>query len=668
LVKITKSYFIIKEVIQNPEKIMRKFNIPISALVILALSSLCYSQTSTVKGEYMGQKPPGLTPELFAPGIVSTGLDELNSVFTPDGKEFYFAVRNPRFTILFMKQINNQWTKSRVAPFSGEYGDVDHFLSPDGKKLYYASNRPLSGEGKPKRDFDIWVVERTGSGWSEPKNLGHVINSGQNEFYPSVSVDGTLFFNSDRDGGFGRSDIYKSELINGHYTKPENLKGTISTEYHEHDPLIAPDGSFLIFASGGRPGGMGGSDLYISFMKEDGTWTDAQHMGENINSNTGDYCPILSPEGKYFFFTSHRRLHESYSEKSRTFKEILKLKNSPGNGGGDIYWVDAKIIDTYKPDRKENVKKLEDFPVLRDEYLGMKKPGLIPEIFAPGIISKGYTEACPAFSPGGKEFYFGIQGQPFSVIMFMEQKNGLWAEPQVAPFSGRYSDGEFNLSPDGNKFMFISLRPLTGKGKPIPFWDIWFMDRTESGWSKPYNPGELINSDKMEAYPSMSNYGTLYFSSNRAGGKGRWDIYRSKFVNGRYARPESLDEAINTGVDEWDSFIAPDESYIIFCSNGRKDSYGQSDLYISFKKKDGAWAEAKNMGKEINSSAGEFYPGISPDGKYFFFSSMRRTPAADSGVPLTYDKILKFANSPGNGNGDIYWVDAKIIEKFRPVE
>ena len=285
------------------------------------------SETSpAVAGDYFGQEPPGKTPEVFAPGFISTDQKQLNSVFTPDGKEFYFATREDgNYTILFTRQDNGSWTKPRVASFSTSYSNVDMAVSHDGKRMFYGSNRPLSGQGAAEDGFDIWAVDRTNGGWGEPQNLGPLVNSGQHQIYPTVTIDGTLYFQSRRDGGIGGSDLYRSRLVDGEYTKPENLGRAINTETNEGDVLIAPDESFLIVSASGRPDSLGRSDLYISFRSQDGTWSQANNMGPTINSEATEYCPMLSPDGKYLFFTSTR------------------------SGDGDIYWVDAGVIEEHRP-------------------------------------------------------------------------------------------------------------------------------------------------------------------------------------------------------------------------------------------------------------------------------------------------------------------------------
>jgi Tol biopolymer transport system component len=312
---------------------------------------------------------------------------------------------------------------------------------------------------------------------------------------------------------------------------------------------------------------------------------------------------------------------------------------------------------------ENNLNAKDDFPVLKGPYLGQKPPGITPELYAPGIISTGYHDGCITFSPNGKELFYHFGGLGRMVILYMRHENNRWTAPQVASFSGKYRDGEPHFSYDGNKILFRSNRPLEEKGKPMASTDIWIVERNEKGWSEPRNPGPIINSEKDDLYPTISRSGDLYFASNRDGG---WDIYVSKNINGRYAKPEKLSNAINSEFGYWDAFLAPDESYIIFGSNGRSDGFGESDLYISFRKEDGTWTESKNMGSQINTSFREVDPVVTPDGKYIFFRSNRRIHKSYSESPLTYNEIIKILDSPGNGEGDIYWMDAKIIENLKP--
>ena len=276
-----------------------------------------------LRGDYLGQDPPGLSPELFASGIVSTNENDLNAVFSPDGREFYFSVRKTtgQYEMKVMRQENGQWTSPEVTSFSKTHSAVDPTITRDGNQLFFISNRPLGGS----EPWDIWTTVRMETGqWGEPENLGPPINTDVNEIYPSVSADGSLYFSSDREGGKGKGDIYVSRLDNGHYTEPENVGGGVNTEFNEVDVLIAPDESYMVFISFERPDGYGGGDLYISFREDDSTWTEARNLGEAINSEGLDYCPSISPDGTIFFFTT------------------IEMEK------GDVFWVDSRIFDQFR--------------------------------------------------------------------------------------------------------------------------------------------------------------------------------------------------------------------------------------------------------------------------------------------------------------------------------
>ncbi|HUU05103.1 MAG TPA: hypothetical protein VMZ49_04390 [Patescibacteria group bacterium] len=291
----------------------------------LIINGVAQDSNKLMTGEYLGQTPPGLAPEKFASGLVSTGENELNCTFTPDGNECFFTVwRNGVNTILTIKKENGQWTKRSVAPFSGVYSDVDPYITSDGKRLYFSSMRPLDVNGESK-DSDIWYVEKNShNSWGNPVHIEDLNTIGKDDYYTSITRDGTMYYSKFGNHG-SPGDIYKAKLVNGVYTKPELLESPINTHSNEHDPFIASDESYLIFTSD-RPGGFGRGDLYISIKKTDGTWSEPKNMGDKINSAGYDFCPMLSHDGKYLFFTRNV------------------------NRNGDIYWVSSKIIDSFKSD------------------------------------------------------------------------------------------------------------------------------------------------------------------------------------------------------------------------------------------------------------------------------------------------------------------------------
>ena len=305
-----------------------------------------------LKGPYLGQKPPGMTPEIFAPDIISTGLDELSPAFSPDGKTFVFSVQMPghvHHTMLFTKLEENQWKPLRVFSFSGKYSDGDPAFSPDGNKLFFASLRQGNVGGKNENNWDIWYVKKTEHGWSKPINPGPPINTEGLDTFPSFVHDGTLYFSSDRSEGYGSLDIYRSQYIDGRFGEPENIGKPINTEFTE-EGMISSNGKYFIFSSCNRSDSHGGCDLYISFYQTDKSWSKPINMGKGINSNAHEYCPHISSESKYIFFTSFRKIESLIWKNIDEYLDIVKIHNSPGNGNGDIYWVDAKIIEKLKPE------------------------------------------------------------------------------------------------------------------------------------------------------------------------------------------------------------------------------------------------------------------------------------------------------------------------------
>jgi len=303
----------------------------------------------------LGQLPPGIIPEIFAPNIISTGNYERALVFSPDQNELYFQMRgrdNNTF-LINMKRSNDSWLKPEMAFFSGVngYNDDYPFFSPDGNKLFFNSNRPIEPGGQIQAKADIWYIEKIGTAWSEPLHLPFPINSDEYESTPSVASNGNLYFESNRDSENKDWGIFISRYINGEYQKPEKLPEPIHSEKYEGHVYIAPDESYILFDSD-RDGGFGDLDIYVSFNIE-GKWSNPLNLGDKINTYSHEVAPSVSPDGKYLFFTTFKLNPDpsNYREKKFSYEELKRMLNSPGNGYGDIYWVDAKIIDELKSAR-----------------------------------------------------------------------------------------------------------------------------------------------------------------------------------------------------------------------------------------------------------------------------------------------------------------------------
>ncbi len=295
------------------------------------------------------QNPDSVAVELFMPGLVSTPLDELNAAFTPDGRELYWSINSvqnqPGMGVIVVSRLqrDNRWSTPEATSFSGPYSDYDPFVAPDGQRLFFISNRPKGAATWNANDYDVYVVERQGGGWGEARRLAAPVNSDGGEFYPSVAANGTLYFSTQRPGSRGY-DIFLSRWADGRFQEPENLgdsvNGTANTG--EFDIYVAPDESFLVFAAG-RPGGVGGQDLWVSFNRS-GVWSAARLLPRGINSPAREYCPIGSPDGRYLYFTSMRGFTMVPPSRQMLLSEWRDSIGGIRNGNGNVYRVPLTAI------------------------------------------------------------------------------------------------------------------------------------------------------------------------------------------------------------------------------------------------------------------------------------------------------------------------------------
>ncbi len=272
-------------------------------------------------------------------------------------------------------------------------------------------------------------------------------------------------------------------------------------------------------------------------------------------------------------------------------------------------------------------------------YIGQESPAKIPKVFAPNFISTEESEFGSVFNAAGTEFYYGVDVNGKNEIRYSRLKDTTWTTPVTLLSHERYGYNDPFLSPDENRLYFISKRAMDGLGD-LKDQDIWYVERTDNGWSAPINVGPNINSEGNEYYISFTDDGTLYFSSNQNAPAERkesdYDLYYSKFSEGTFQKGVRLGDSVNTQSYEADVFVDPQESYLIFCGI-RPEGHGRGDLYISFKNADGSWSKAVNMGDVINTTHHELCPFVTKDGKFLFYTS----------------------------NQDIYWVSTSIFEEIR---
>lgn len=274
------------------------------------------------------------------------------------------------------------------------------------------------------------------------------------------------------------------------------------------------------------------------------------------------------------------------------------------------------------------------------EMIGGNIPKDTALVFGKGIISTDDFEFSITFSPTMDELFFTRRAEEQdNIIYHSEFKNNKWTNPKTAFFTPKKGwDFEPHINPSGTVLYFGSTRPLPDSTKRRGLYQ-WKSIKTSEGWSTPAPLAFPFQERQFTMYLTSSLNNNLYFTTGEEGDAPEdWLIYNSGFRDGTYNQVRQLSKNIN-GKGKWiaHSFIAPDESYMIFDFKD-EDGYGGADLYISFKT-NSKWSKPYNLGPKINTENTEICASVSPDGKYLFFHR-------------------------GNENkGDIYWIAFEPIKK-----
>jgi len=248
-------------------------------------------------------------PEIVQQGVISTDKHETFPAVDPTDGSLWFSLYTDNFdrqVIMRAARGRSGWETPAVVSFSGKaWGDRAPRFSPDGRRLYISSNRPTTSGGSVGT-FHLWVLERTGREWSEPKLLPSPVNSTAADRHSSETRAGHLYFSSTRPGGAGRSDIYRAKRSADGWAPVEHLPAPINDQMSQPDLLVSPDGRWMLLVVTDHPQGLGGDDLFLSRF-ENGSWSAPKHLPAPINSNVYEYGPSLSRDGQTLYFTSHRR-------------------------------------------------------------------------------------------------------------------------------------------------------------------------------------------------------------------------------------------------------------------------------------------------------------------------------------------------------------------------
>jgi Tol biopolymer transport system component len=571
----------------------------------LAPTAGLYSQSISPAGVIARVIDSDARMQALAPGMVSLPKSsEWASSFTPDGKTVYFAraTEGPPGYALYAKRENGQWQQPIVASFSGgRYSDMDPFVSPDGKKVVFISNRPAENNpaDSAKRSLHIWYATYKGNDtWSTPHELDSAVNlAGIGNFGPSMSAKGTLYYCTHRKELQGMQSFY-NQWLGDHYGPAKQV--IIPGAREIQDPYIAPDESYLIYKNGRQ--------LDISF-RQGKDWSAPQNLGPQVNSmEAGD--PYVSPDGKTFYLSADNgdimmipihldRAHIKASlDAAASATAAAAVTSTAGSTSASAAAAAAAAAK--------------------------------PELFAPGIISGPVDDASPTFTPDGKTVYFHRRGAAFGgVILTSTLKDGKWSEPQIASFSGKWSDIEPAMSPDGSYLVFSSNRPTAPGGEPLNGrWggqthvqrggNLWRVNWWGTGWGEPYRLPDIVNSDTTTFAPAVTADGSLYFM-RPLNDTGKFHIYYAALHSGRFDKPVLVSWSAADNRSDFDPVVAPDESFAVFCSNRATLTTGQ--LFIVYRKA-GKWGEPVSLGDGINWPAESNQEArLSPDLRTLYFSN-----------------------------------------------
>jgi len=429
-----------------------------------------------IQGPYLGQTPPGIKPEVFAPGLISTqGGFEFSCTFSPDGKEFYF---NREFEISVCRWEEGGWTAPELVDFSN--GNLQHepHITADGSRLFFGGRRALEPGGEV--DYAIWYMERQGDGWGEPRRHGPGM-------YVTTAANGNLYVTDiGREVGGG---LAMQPWLGDHYGPMVRLPDHLNTPSGVH-PCIAPDESWIIFDAT-RPdalGGEGDDDFYVSFRDGD-TWGEPIHLPLGISDPGSNMCASVTPDGQYLFFHGRR----------------------------DIHWVSTAVLDQFRP----------EVALGGGPYLGQTAPGATAEVFAPGLVSvTGRYEYGISFSPAGDRILFSVQNADDEVmVMHSRLIDDLWTVPQpVCLTRGFHADEmEAFFSPDGRHVYFAPY----SEGMDVRIWQV---EVAGDQWLEPVQLEGPI-ADHPAFYPTCADDGTLYYMNiaerrpytARRNADGHWD-------------------------------------------------------------------------------------------------------------------------------------------------
>lgn len=302
---------------------MRSYNSTVVILVFTLFFNSCSTKKNeskdrdspTIESPYFGQKPPGLIPEVFAPGIISiNGRNEHGTSFSPDLDEVYFSAskKDEETAIYFSKLKGNKWTPVKRANFTHgiKREELYPFVSLNDKRIYFTALDSIYSDEK------IWYVNRLEDSWSDAIQLDSPLNDDL-VFYINQAKNGDLFYTS-----ISKGKMYYAPNKNGEFPEVQEVE----LEFGHHG-FISPSQEYLLVHTQNKENEQRkDADIYVCFKEKDGTWTKPISLGNEVNSNVNEGCPSITPDGKYMLFGRDEE-----------------------DGTANVYWVSTEVIENLKP-------------------------------------------------------------------------------------------------------------------------------------------------------------------------------------------------------------------------------------------------------------------------------------------------------------------------------
>lgn len=305
---------------------------------------------SRPKGPLLAQGRPGAVPALFAPGIVNEGLPVRDLAVSPDGKEIVWAVcfGGGPVVLVGTREEAAGWTPPEVLPFAGEPGRsfLEPCFGPHGKTLFFGADGGTTADGRT--NWDLFVVSRTRAGWGTPRPVAGAVNTEANEYFPSVTADGTLYFCRDEMPRSRAHFLYRAQRAeDGTYPEAVRLPAPLNGLPSQFNAFVARDESLLVYAAVPKAGGVGGVDYLVSFRRIDGAWSEPVVLPEPVSTRGNEeYSASLSPDGAALFFMSTRGLEGPENAATRwTLERLRAHARAPGSGRSGIWWIDASFLE-----------------------------------------------------------------------------------------------------------------------------------------------------------------------------------------------------------------------------------------------------------------------------------------------------------------------------------